>query len=46
MGCLHYIFDKELVVNSDFPVWVNRHKMQAERECEIQKMKAKDLKSI
>jgi len=48
-GCLHYIFDKGLVENADFPVWQNRSRIEAEQKYQMKKleeMQAKGLKSI
>jgi len=48
-GCLHYVFDKNMVEKEDFPVWKSRRRMDAEQQYQILKleeMKEKGLDTI
>lgn len=47
--CLHYIFDKCLIENTDFPIWQDRRRVDAEHQYQIKKieeMQEKGLESI
>jgi len=48
-ACLHYVFDKGLVENVDFPIWRHHRKADAEEKFQRKKIKEmidKDLDSI
>lgn len=47
--CLRYVFDKEILDNADFPMWINRRRMDAEhkfRMGKFEELKEKGLDRI